>query len=417
MSDKTIAVVGGAYGEECSFPRTNMLRGSGGRAAAFLGNLHQNVEFHTKLGDKLKEQFESISRTIGYSLKIRSREQDIWFRYKHPVGKPSIYFPQSETKTANEHSWEITCTHALVFGMLDGRAVTKAKRVVYDPQDGSNAKPYDFNGSTAEELAIVLSHSEGVALTGHRTPDKIASKLLNQSKNISVVILKCGPQGALVKTAQSYEWVRPFPTEKVYKIGSGDIYSAAFAHAWLMELNDPFEAAWFASRVTAEYVQTTIDRIPSARCDVLLKEAIEARNKLKSSAPADIPKSQIYLAGPFFNTSQQWLIDEARDSLEDMGFRVFSPIHEVGTGDPEYIASKDLKGLEESGIILAILDGLDPGTIFEIGYARAKGIPVVVIAEDIKESDLTMLIGTKCKITSDFATGIYAVCWHLMKDV
>ncbi len=36
-----------------------------------------------------------------------------------------------------------------------------------------------------------------------------------------------------------------------------------------------------------------------------------------------MPDGQIYLAGPFFNVGQQWVIDEARGALQDMGFNVF----------------------------------------------------------------------------------------------
>jgi nucleoside 2-deoxyribosyltransferase len=61
--------------------------------------------------------------------------------------------------------------------------------------------------------------------------------------------------------------------------------------------------------------------------------------------------------------------------------------------------------------MFAVLDGLDPGTIFEIGYARALGKKVIVLIEDPGQHDLTMLIGTDCEITGDFTTAVYKASW------
>lgn len=96
------------------------------------------------------------------------------------------------------------------------------------------------------------------------------------------------------------------------------------------------------------------------------------------------------------------------------GFYSFSPIHEVGEGDMYDVAQADLKGLEDSDVILAILDGLDCGTVFEIGYARALKKPVVVIAEHVDSRHLTMICGSDCDVTDDFTAGIYNAGWKVM---
>ena len=93
-------------------------------------------------------------------------------------------------------------------------------------------------------------------------------------------------------------------------------------------------------------------------------------------------------------------------------------LHELSkASDGDLEPPADLFGLEQSGVVIALLDGLDPGTVFEVGYARAKGIPVVVVAESVNPELLTMIIGSGCEVTTDLSTGIYAVCWHLMGDV
>lgn len=119
----------------------------------------------------------------------------------------------------------------------------------------------------------------------------------------------------------------------------------------------------------------------------------------------------------FFTTNELWLVDEARFALREMGFKVFSPIHEIGEGPPDIVAPADIFALENCKLVFALLNGLDPGTLFEVGYARALGIPVVGLAEAVDERPLTMLLGSGCAISDDFATSIYSACWQLMGDV
>lgn len=408
-----LTVVGGSYGEECCFPRRKIFRGSGGRSAALLASLGVNTELFTATGPELSSEFEKIAQNLKYKLHTWKCPSDVWFRYRYPLGRPDIY---PSTLPALTYQETLKVDLLLVFGMIEGRPTTQAKRVVYDPQDGSNAKAYSSNGSTADDLAIVLSYSEGLALTGEKDPSKMARALV-QEPGASVAIIKCGPQGALVHTADASSWVYPSPTTRVYKIGSGDIFSAAFAYAWLVENTAPVLAAWFASRAAAAYVESGQDRFTAEQIGDLWAQARNAQRTTGIGGQRQIPSTQIYIAGPFFNTAQQWAIDEIRGALDDMGFRVFSPIHDVGEGMPAEVAPADLIGLEGSGVVLALLDGLDAGTIFEVGYAKAKGIPVIAIAESVPAEALTMILGSGCYVTNDLTTGIYAACWKVMGDV
>jgi nucleoside 2-deoxyribosyltransferase len=81
----------------------------------------------------------------------------------------------------------------------------------------------------------------------------------------------------------------------------------------------------------------------------------------------------VYLAGPFFDLAQVWLIEQARANLREMGLEVFSPYHDIGLGSANDVVAKDLEGIDASHLVFAIADGLDPGTLYEIGYARTKG--------------------------------------------
>jgi nucleoside 2-deoxyribosyltransferase len=159
-------------------------------------------------------------------------------------------------------------------------------------------------------------------------------------------------------------------------------------------------AADTASRAVSRYVETRNTQVDLSQLTTSLPR------------PAPDPASKIYLAAPFFTLAQRWMVEEARRCLLSLGAGVFSPIHDVGShGDAEYIAKRDLDGLEQCSVVLALLDGEDAGTLFEVGHAHRHGIPVVALAESPRPESLTMLQGTGCTIVSDFSTAIYEAIW------
>ena len=106
------------------------------------------------------------------------------------------------------------------------------------------------------------------------------------------------------------------------------------------------------------------------------------------------------------------LVEETLDCLQRLDLEVFSPLHEVGAGGEALsIAPADLAGLGECGVVLALLDGIDLGTVFETGHATASGKRVVGLAERVEAYQLTMLEGTGAQIASDFTTALYMAAW------
>jgi ribokinase len=80
-------------------------------------------------------------------------------------------------------------------------------------------------------------------------PDEAARQLL--AKGLRGVVLKRGKEGAYVAISGGESaWVRPFPVEAVDTVGAGDCFNGAFAVS-LLEGNDPFTAARFASAAAA----------------------------------------------------------------------------------------------------------------------------------------------------------------------
>lgn len=382
------------------------------RGASVLFGLHNRVTLHTTVGFDLLNEFQKIADLLPIQLETVPAATTTWFRYRHPLARPDI-FPAIQQRGSLTRP--VKAEHALVYGMLEGRPPVAAKRVVYDPQNGRYADAFQANGSTAGQLAVVASYSEGVALTGRSSPDAIVTGLL-RDRGCAAAVLKCGARGALVATRRSREWITPFPTDRVWKIGSGDIFSAAFAHAWLQEGRGAIAAGWFASRMVAAYVGSRRERFTNTELAQFRTEAAAASRKRVAGA-RKLPRRHIYIAAPFFTTAEQWMVDEARAAFSEMGFNTFSPIHDVGEGSPREVVPADLEGLRKSGLVFALLDGLDPGTLFEIGYARALQIPVVSVCAPVMERSVTMLLGSGCSVVDDFATGIYAACWKMMGDV
>lgn len=224
---------------------------------------------------------------------------------------------------------------------------------------------------------------------------------LIQAENAETVVVKCGAAGAFVyiQTGQATQ-IPSYRSARVFKIGSGDVFSAAFAHFWGEQGIEPAAAADLASRCTAWYCDRRQLPLPSP-------QELETLSALSRN----VQPGRIYLAAPFFDIGQRWAVEEARLCLVRLGADVFSPVHEVGFDVPEVVAPADLAGLQTCSAVLAIVSGGDPGTLFEIGYARRLGIPVIALAERTQTRDLTMLIGSGCEIARDFASAVYRAIW------
>jgi hypothetical protein len=391
-------VVGGVYREECVVPEWSRIFGSGGRAAAVLSGLSDHVSLHAYVSQVWAEDAQTSFQSLGVTAHLHPIAADIAFHYFHPMsvaemqGCPATPAPPIE----------VSGDAVLHFGFVEGSAVVHAKRCVFDPQNADAALLFCENGSTADALAVVLNETE---LRESTNADGVAAiRALRRATGAEVVVIKRGPRGAEVHSANGTDIVPARMSPEVFKIGSGDVFSAVFAHYWAEKDADPAVAAEAASYAAAQYVATR---------DLLgLSDGVHEL----PPAPTGGQSGPIYLAAPFFNIAQRWMVEQVREALFALGSQVFSPLHEIGTaGTAASIAAGDLKGLHQCQSMLAIVDGEDAGTLFEIGYARSKNIPVVVLAENPRRETLTMLEGSGCKITRDLTTAVYHAVWAALK--
>jgi nucleoside 2-deoxyribosyltransferase len=91
----------------------------------------------------------------------------------------------------------------------------------------------------------------------------------------------------------------------------------------------------------------------------------------------------IYIAGPFFNDQELFVIDHIKDMIKTYNYQYFSPKDELmyvpGVTSPEDILRANMNGLMKTDLLIAVTDGKDPGTMFEAGWAYAKGIPIIYV--------------------------------------
>lgn len=376
-------VIGGIYSEYCYHPEWHQIFGSGGRGAAALTRLgDKDVVLHSPIA---KEHLSAVqANLVPYGIEIASYDSDVLyeFSYTHPLSNPSLRpIVPLQLALLGEIKGELV----LAYGMLEAEFKVTAERVIYDPQsEADTKKPSEF--IKASDIALIANEAEIRALA--KTGDAIeGARALIAAKEASLVVVKQGPFGSTLVLADNTYLIPAFPTRNVFKIGSGDIFSAAFSKFWGADRLSPLEAAQNASRCAALY------------CDNKSVDAISEYATF-SDAPREKRKDpKVYLAGPFFSLAQRILIEEARQSFESLGINFFSPMHEVGFLGPSRtsadIAKEDLVALDNCNVVFAAISDLDPGTIFEVGYARAKNIPVVVYAEGVKEEHLTMLVGSE----------------------
>jgi nucleoside 2-deoxyribosyltransferase len=403
----SISVVGGVYFERCLHPSWDNIYGSAGRAAIAIARMGFDTKLISYFSDEAFKLFQSdFSLQENLTTQRIHAEKSVRFQYTHDSASPEI-IPLQPSKFANI---SVEADHVLRFGMIEGDAVVKADMAVYDPQNKAAISGFYENGSNAKRLALVLNLWEARHLAGCQEKSALeCAAALASGNSVDTIVIKCGPRGALVYNNANAEMIPAYRTQNVWKIGSGDCFAAHFAVAWMKQGQNAFDSANLASRATAFY------------CD---KKALPTPEELNQYSPSAVIvsdrfsrgfKPTVYLAGPFFDLPQLWLVNEARQNLRSLGFKVFSPFHDVGLGSASDVVDLDLKAIDSADILFAIADGLDSGTIYEIGYARAKGKPVVVLSEREGVEALKMMVGSGCTICNNYTTALYTTLWEASK--
>lgn len=391
-------VAGGTYLEVCREPGEHgtgrALLGSGMRAAAALRGVAAELSLYSAIDETMLRDADVVAATFNLDVHWHKRSEPVAFQYWTALSAPTIDGPNAVSEPI-----ELSGGNALVFGMLEGRPRADVDGLVFDPQQPRDLGQLDLDGLRADRLAVVANTRETMALTGERDI-AVAAYRLREAANADVVITKRAAWGALVTTAERQELVGPWPTARVWPIGSGDVFAAGFAWAWLEDGAAPVEAARVGSHLASRWCETSRLRL-------------DAEDFRPSEGQLQPTEGRVYLAAPFFSLPQRWLVQLVAESLVGLGGAVFSPFHDVGVGDDE-VAAADLEGLQQCTALLALLDDSDAGSVFEAGWANRDGLPIVVYTEHPEREDLKMLRGTGAEVHTDLPTAVYRALWASM---
>jgi nucleoside 2-deoxyribosyltransferase len=437
-----LTIIGGTYREKCLEPTWDQLYGSGLRAAVAIHDILIDAHLPsptliTWVADTEQAELELRAQSFGIHVVPHVRAQAIEFQYEHGLAIPRIYPDPQTLQRIRPAEFKVDGS-ALILGMLEdltlnaekSRLSISAESVVYDPQSGSRSVPWSHTGYNCKRLAIVSNLTEADAMLRRlelqtsnveAKPFAIARALLDAEK-AEVVVVKNGAEGAFVVTQHDEYHVHSYKPKwatltgaipnHLFPIGTGDVFTGVFAAYWSAIGSDPVEASQRASAAAAYHSALNPLVIP-ADPDEVLNALIEHSMPLSDHSLA---RRKVYIAGPLFNFQQRWFIEEVKRCLEEHGVLTFSPYHDVGLLGSGATASDiykaDIDGLNGCSAVFAIVDGLDAGTLFEVGYAVAQKIPVVAFKQCAADHDLTMLLGSPgCQIHTDFPSAIFQAAW------
>lgn len=370
-------IAGGLYREICEAPHWDGVWGSGLRAAVSISGLGSTVTLH---GYNCALSGELTNRLISRGIHFQShpRARDIAFVYFHPLSNPFIEPPVE--KIERESCLVVEAENILRFGFLEGSARVNGDRVVYDPQSPRGPEAFSDNGSAANELALVMNEQEFKAYSRSDELDASARNLMN-SGGATVLVVKRGIFGAMVYSGTDAPVQVPiYRSSRVFKIGTGDVFSGVFAHYWSQERRNAVEAADLASRAVAVYCEDPISPL-NAAC---LGRA--------QSVPGD-PAPTIEIYGAANTLGRRYALQEARYCLKKLGV-------DATIAD----ASLPRGSTRKKSVGFVIADGLSDETLSALNVSLES---IVILDEEHRR--LSSDIDRRC-ISDDFTSAIYQIC-------
>ncbi|MFM2278934.1 MAG: hypothetical protein RLZZ444_1165 [Pseudomonadota bacterium] len=377
-------IVGGLYRELCDVPRWNATFGSGGRAAAAIAALSPGSILHTYVAAATESGARHLE-DLGIVVRRQKADTAIAFAYFHPLSRPHLEPPRSAIAMCPPITVEGGAI--LRFGFVEGDAVVRGSRVVYDPQTHHEPKPFGANGSKATSLALVMNEIEIRTMTETADTAAAANRAM-QTEGADVVIVKAGIRGATVfERGKAAQHVPAFRSTRVFKIGTGDVFSAIFAHHWAENGMPPHDAAILASKAVATYCETrTLPPTGNAQPPMV--------------ALSDLPPGVIEIVGAVDTIGRRWTMEEARFRLRELGLNVRAPALGDVPGDRTLVAA-----------LLVIAEGMDM-SVDARTLVASPDLPVVVLHEG--GGRLATTLGAACAnvtITDDFVSSLYLIAW------
>ncbi|TBX69621.1 hypothetical protein EZL74_07015 [Flavobacterium silvisoli] len=395
-----ISVIGGTY-REIDYDDVSLdIYGSGYRCCKFLLENKCIVNYHTSGNDEVENYLNEVKKVYSnFSFKLTKSEDLVTFKYSFALDTPNIFPNILNIKSTD--NIKVDGDNIICYGMLESEFNISGKKVIYDPQTSLRPKKYSEFG-IAEELIYIVNMNEAKSISSQNELEEIKKYFFNNEKAYALII-KNGPHGAKLYLKSNEEIDIPsFITKNVNKIGSGDIFTSSFGYYWMNKKLPLKECAILASKATSLYCdkKVYID-VKDFEYDFIAYEGKNLKDK------------QVYIAAPFFSLAELILIDKIRNAFLEFGVKVFSPFHDIGFGDDEAIAIKDLQGIKDSDIIFCVFDNLDSGTLIESGFSIAMDKKIIGYHRTCEDSKLLMLKPGNLKVFKNLTTAMYHTIWNL----
>lgn len=121
----------------------------------------------------------------------------------------------------------------------------------------------------------------------------------------------------------------------------------------------------------------------------------------------------VYLAAPLFSEAEREFNKKLRDAIRKLGFLVFLPQEDSNNlgvhGRQRQIYEKNVKAIDASDIIVAVLDGpdIDSGTAWEIGYACARNKKIIGLRTDFRT------LGIEGRVNLMIENSLHSLCRNI----
>lgn len=198
------------------------------------------------------------------------------------------------------------------------------------------------------------------------------------------------------------------PRQISHSVGVGDAFDVAYLSPQFYG-EDNAKKITRASWIAAEYAVTSFpDDFKRGVTRVLMSDIDDLLKMPSVVVPWETrPSLNIYIAAPdftFVNTAQ---IDQLENALNYHNFTPHRPVKENGQMEKDAskqrkkeLMNRDLELMDECFLMIAVMLYDDPGTLIEIGYAKAKEIPVIVY-DPYKSASNCMLTELPDMLSSD----------------
>jgi nucleoside 2-deoxyribosyltransferase len=239
---------------------------------------------------------------------------------------------------------------------------------------------------------IILSTSSGIFRKEcNGDPTELLKYLEGRTESI---LLKENRGGSRYFNYSNGHWITApaFLNETLHSVGVGDCYNSIF----LTSDDNPdismkvasYAASWYASTFDHKIYVSNVAKLYEIKEQI--NEMLGVRLGWEERA-----KHHIYIAGPDFPHIDTKWIQEVYDCLSYHNFIPHRPVEEngiiIGT-EAENIQLetyiKDIKLLEQSSLLVAVILNDDPGTYVEIGWMARNGKPTILFDPYHKASNL-----------------------------